>query len=200
MASPGIPHCGSPFLCTIWAKSSRQIWKVPPVNSMSSSAAALWAGSSARNGGTSSCAIHAIGQSGGQTVFAKLCVADKLAFVLTPAWLYLPMARLSGELREYMCVAGTRQLGGRFSDFELSLLESSNPLVWLEGLKLYTRRWVEEHRNGGPDGWTVVHSGDPRRGPAKRRVEDGSAGREVSAPERGVVRSPTGGRNRRGFL
>ena len=30
--------------------------------------------------------------------FSRLCVADKLAFVLTPAWLYLPMARATGEL------------------------------------------------------------------------------------------------------
>ena len=81
--------------------------------------------------------------------YSKLCLADKLAFVLTPAWLYLPMARLSGELREYMRVASGRQLGGRMSDFELSLLKSNKPQVWLEGLKLYTRRWVEQHRDSG---------------------------------------------------
>jgi len=83
--------------------------------------------------------------------YSKLCLADKLAFVLTPAWLYLPMARLSGELREYMHVSGERQLGGRVSNFELSLIKSRNPQVWLEGLKLYTRRWVEQHRNGFQD-------------------------------------------------
>jgi hypothetical protein len=43
--------------------------------------------------------------------YSKLCLADKLAFVLTPAWLYIPMARLSGELREYMRVSSERQLG-----------------------------------------------------------------------------------------
>ena len=32
------------------------------------------------------------------------------------------------------------QLGGRVSNFELSLLKSRDPRVWLEGLKLYTRR------------------------------------------------------------
>jgi hypothetical protein len=77
--------------------------------------------------------------------YSKLCLADKLAFVLTPAWLYIPMARLSGELHEYMRVSGERQLGGRVSNFELSLLKSRNPQVWLEGLKLYTRRWIEQH-------------------------------------------------------
>jgi len=83
--------------------------------------------------------------------YSKLCLADKLAFVLTPAWLYLPMARMSGELREYMRVASEGQLGGKVSNFELSLLKSRNPRVWLEGLKLYTRRWIERHRDGGRD-------------------------------------------------
>jgi hypothetical protein len=83
--------------------------------------------------------------------YSKLCLADKLAFVLTPAWLYIPMARFSGELREYMRVSSERQLGGRVSNFELSLLKSRNPQVWLEGLKLYTRRWIEQHRNGFQD-------------------------------------------------
>ncbi len=83
--------------------------------------------------------------------YSKLCLADKLAFVLTPAWLYIPMARLSGELHEYMRVSSERQLGGRVSNFELSLLKSRNPQVWLEGLKLYTRRWIEQHRNGFQD-------------------------------------------------
>lgn len=88
--------------------------------------------------------------------YSKLCLADKLAFVLTPAWLYLPMARMSGELHEYMRVASSRQLCGNVTSFELSLLKSRDPGVWLEGIKLYTRRWVEQHRNGVRDHWTVL--------------------------------------------
>ncbi len=91
--------------------------------------------------------------------YSKLCLADKLAFVMTPAWLYLPMARASRELAEYMSVASARQSGGQFSNFELSLLRCRNPEVWLEGLKSYTRRWIEKHRDGGADHWTVVRSG-----------------------------------------
>lgn len=34
--------------------------------------------------------------------FSRLCVADKLAFALTPRWLYLPMVRATGELDEYL--------------------------------------------------------------------------------------------------
>jgi hypothetical protein len=33
-------------------------------------------------------------------LISRLCLADKFAFVLTPAWLYLPMARWTGELVE----------------------------------------------------------------------------------------------------
>jgi len=94
--------------------------------------------------------------------YSKLCVADKLAFVMTPAWLYLPMARASGELAEYMHVASARQSGGQFSNFELSLLKCRNPEVWLEGLKSYTRRWIEKHRDGCADHWTVIRSTEPQ--------------------------------------
>jgi len=94
--------------------------------------------------------------------YSKLCVADKLAFVMTPAWLYLPMARASGELAEYMRVASARQSGGQFSNFELSLLKCRNPEVWLEGLKSYTRRWIEKHRDGCAEYWTVIRSSEPQ--------------------------------------
>lgn len=94
--------------------------------------------------------------------YSKPCLADKLAFVMTPAWLYLPMARASGELAEYMRVASARQSGGQFSNFELSLLKCRNPEVWLEGLKSYTRRWIEKHRDGCADHWTVIRSTEPQ--------------------------------------
>ena len=38
-------------------------------------------------------------------------MADKLAFVLTPVWLYLPMAKATGQLAEYMLRAKERQAG-----------------------------------------------------------------------------------------
>lgn len=95
--------------------------------------------------------------------YSKLCVADKLAFVLTPMWMYLPMARASGELAEYMRVASARQPGGKFSNFEMRLLKCRNPEVWLEGLKSYTRRWIEKHRDGRADQWTVARSAEPER-------------------------------------
>ncbi len=33
---------------------------------------------------------------------SRLCAADKLAFVVTPRWLYLPMVAWTGEIREYL--------------------------------------------------------------------------------------------------
>jgi hypothetical protein len=89
--------------------------------------------------------------------FSRLCVADKLAFVLTPDWLYVPMARATGELSEYMLRAKERQAGCEyFTDVESPQLNSPKPREWLRGLKSYTSRWVEEHRDGGVDHWTVT--------------------------------------------
>jgi hypothetical protein len=67
---------------------------------------------------------------------SALCIADKLAFVLTPAWLYLPMTRASGELAEYMLRAKERQAGsGYFTAEESAQLNSTDERVWLAGLK-----------------------------------------------------------------
>ncbi len=35
---------------------------------------------------------------------SQLCYADKYAFCITPAWLYIPMATATGEIHEYMCI------------------------------------------------------------------------------------------------
>lgn len=79
---------------------------------------------------------------------SRLCLADKLAFALAPAWLYLPMARWTGELQEYMERSRERQAGdGDFTDEEARLVRSPKPEEWLRGLQSYTRRWVERHRN-----------------------------------------------------
>jgi hypothetical protein len=95
---------------------------------------------------------------------SKLCYADKLAFVLTPGWLYLPMARATGELAEYMAKSRDRQAGcTAFTETERTQLESGNPDLWLQGLQSYTRRWVEQHRNGGADTWTVARGNPPER-------------------------------------
>ena len=78
---------------------------------------------------------------------SRLCVADKLAFVLTPAWLYLPLARASGELWEYIERSKDRQAGSEcFTPEEWSQVNSRNPREWLKGLQSYTYRWVMKNR------------------------------------------------------
>ena len=70
---------------------------------------------------------------------SKLCYADKLAFAMTPGWLYLPMARATGELAEYMAKSRDRQAGcAAFTETERIQLESGHPAQWLEGLQGYT--------------------------------------------------------------
>jgi hypothetical protein len=77
---------------------------------------------------------------------SRLAAADKLAFVLTPSWLYLPMARATGELSEYVSVSQVRQrLDDGFTESERELLASGNARSWLKALQAYTRRWVDEH-------------------------------------------------------
>lgn len=77
---------------------------------------------------------------------SRLCLADKLAFAITPAWLYIPMARWTGELAEYMERSKERQAGdSSFTDEELTLINSGKARDWLRGLQSYTLRWVERH-------------------------------------------------------
>ena len=77
---------------------------------------------------------------------SRLCLADKLAFALTPTWLYLPMTRWTGELAEYMMRSRQRQAGDNsFTDEEERLVQAEAPEEWLRGLQSYTFRWVERH-------------------------------------------------------
>jgi hypothetical protein len=105
---------------------------------------------------------------------SRLCIADKLAFVLMPSWLYLLLARATGELDEYMAKSRERQAGcSAFTEDERTQIESGDAEMWLRGLQSYTRRWVEQHRNGGMDTWTVVP------GPSDRLTA--VSGRDVGA-------------------
>ena len=67
------------------------------------------------------------------------------------------MAKATGELAEYMLRAKERQAGSaHFTVVESAQLNSQNARDWLAGLKSYTRRWIEEHKDGGVDHWTVA--------------------------------------------
>lgn len=78
--------------------------------------------------------------------YSKLCVADKLAISLTPAWLYLPMVRATGEIKEYMKDAE------RNSNGTLKITNSDE--IWFKGVQDYVFEWVQEHRIIKEDTWT----------------------------------------------
>lgn len=79
--------------------------------------------------------------------FSKLCVADKLAIVITPNWLYLPMVNWTGEIKEYMKDAAINSNG------EIPIQDSQ--LLWINSVKIYVLKWVNEHKELKNDNWTV---------------------------------------------
>ena len=82
--------------------------------------------------------------------FSRLCVADKLSTCITPWWLYYPMARASGELSEYL-----KQVeSGKYRT--MGLRSRAGARAWYRDMQDYLRRWVEEHRSGKDDTWTLV--------------------------------------------
>lgn len=85
--------------------------------------------------------------------FSRLCVADKLSFVMTPRWLYLPLARLSGEIHEYMKLAEQRTAQGepKYASMKLS---TNTQERWYNDVCEYLRRWVDQHKDLRPDTWT----------------------------------------------
>jgi hypothetical protein len=78
--------------------------------------------------------------------YSKLCVADKLAISLTPAWLYLPLVRLTGEIKEYMKDAERNSNG--------ALKQQPSDRVWYAEVRAYVRKWVIEHKEIKEDTWT----------------------------------------------
>jgi len=83
--------------------------------------------------------------------FSRLCLADKLSIALTPAWLYLPMVKATGEIREYLKMA-------RFADTQAGHFKagdySADISAWYAELQRYMRNWVSEHKDMRADTWT----------------------------------------------
>jgi hypothetical protein len=91
--------------------------------------------------------------------FSRLCVADKLAVSLEPAWLYLPRVILTGEIREYMRLAGVRNPASKYAGepptkYESAGLDLSSRRAWFLNMTEFLRRWAYEHRDGRTDTWT----------------------------------------------
>ena len=78
--------------------------------------------------------------------YSRLCVADKYALAITPAWLYLPMARWTGEIYEYMKDAARNSCG--------KIVIQNSEVKWLTDVQDYVRKWVLEHKDLKEDLWT----------------------------------------------
>lgn len=87
--------------------------------------------------------------------YSRLCVADKLAISLTPEWLYLPMVKVTGEIREYMKDAERNSNG--------NIKVTTSAKVWYRGVQNYVSKWVEEHKEIKEDTWTT---------PARQNVDN----------------------------
>ena len=77
---------------------------------------------------------------------SKLCYTDKLSFLLTPRWLYLTMARWSGELWEYRL--------GQASRTPAHAAQSDEE--WHAEVTKYMTAWIATHKDGREDTWTRV--------------------------------------------
>lgn len=83
---------------------------------------------------------------------SALCVADKLATVITPRWLYMALVRATGEISEYMAMSARNNATG--DKYAFANISSDNEAEWYRDMSDYTRRWVEEHKDGRADTWT----------------------------------------------
>lgn len=77
---------------------------------------------------------------------SQLCFADKMSWIYTPNWLYLPMTMLTGEIYEYM------------DKHKQEVTFYNDPRKWIIGAKAYTQSWVEQHILGAKDTWTKPKS------------------------------------------
>ena len=88
---------------------------------------------------------------------SRLCVADKMAIALQPGWMYLPMARATGELHEYM--SGEMKRNPNFD---------RTPEQWFLALQKYIKEWAIEHKDCKEDTWTGTSRDLARNNGVKR--------------------------------
>lgn len=84
--------------------------------------------------------------------FSRLCVADKMAIVLDPWWLYLPRVWITGEINEYMRMARDRSA----SKYAGEMRSALNMRDWHNSLVTYLVAWIAEHKDGREDTWTLA--------------------------------------------
>lgn len=70
--------------------------------------------------------------------FSQLCVADKLASVIYPTWLYIFLARLTGEIKEYKTI--------KVESETIRMPEKDRTdFDWHKALKIWTNDWVDRN-------------------------------------------------------
>lgn len=84
---------------------------------------------------------------------SRLCIADKLAICLTPRWLYLPLVRVTGEIREYMKMSAQKECDSP-AKYAAMKLRIDSQKSWHADMCSYLRKWVEAHKSGCADTWT----------------------------------------------
>lgn len=72
---------------------------------------------------------------------SRLAVADKMAIALTPWWLYLPMVRATGEIREYQTAAKHIEEHG---DWKASTWREDR--AWFRSLQKSMAEWAIENK------------------------------------------------------
>jgi len=82
--------------------------------------------------------------------YSKLCVADKYSIYITPGWLYLPMANLTGEIHEYMKNAKRSS----------STIDISSQINWFNSVREHMKNWALEHKDIKNDSWTTEREYD----------------------------------------
>ncbi len=83
---------------------------------------------------------------------SKLCLADKMAIVVMPTWLWVTLCKLTGELQEYLFKAQTNR--EQESKYVSMNIYDPDPYQFYENVKTYLRKWIEAHRLGQEDTWT----------------------------------------------
>jgi hypothetical protein len=84
---------------------------------------------------------------------SKLCAADKLAYTLTPWWIFIPMTRLTGEIQGYMDLSKLRAEAGE-PVFTPARNSHDPQKRWYFQIQEYSERWAYAFKDGGPDTWT----------------------------------------------
>jgi hypothetical protein len=96
---------------------------------------------------------------------SALALADKMAFVITPWWIFLPLARLSGTLKEYMHEA------------ENTDESTESPRKWHKSLQDKTYKWM----------FNTFNQPHPMRGYYDSWENGNGKVPPVEAPEKGTV-------------